>query len=68
MEFPGDAPELVGQPAAGFGNDLDAALDQPALAPIRLERVERHTGCLGPDMLDGLDNVGKARDGRGRLH
>ena len=59
--------QLVGQPAAGFGNDLDAALDQPALAPIRLEHVKRHTVRLGLDMPDGLDDVGEARDGRRAL-
>jgi hypothetical protein len=30
--------------SAGLGDDLNAALDQPALAPVRFEGFERYAG------------------------
>ncbi len=53
--------DLVAKMAAGFGYDLDAALDQPALAPVRLECRQRDPRHLGVDQLDGFDNIGQAR-------
>lgn len=60
--------EFVAQPPAGFRNDLDAALDEPALAPVGLEGVKRHARRLAADVFDRLDDVGKARGERGRGH
>lgn len=49
------------QMAVGLGDDVDAAFDPPALPPIGLERIDRHAHPLAADMLDRLDDVGKAR-------
>jgi len=46
--------------AARLGDDLDAALDQPQLAPVGFERIERNVGDLVADMLDRLDQVRQA--------
>ncbi len=46
--------QLVAEMPAGLGNDLDAALDQPPLALVRLEGLERHAGHLAADELDRL--------------
>jgi hypothetical protein len=50
--------------ATGFGDDLDATLDQPALAAVMLESCQRHARHFLADQLNSLDNIGQARDGR----
>src|SRR5260370_27977090 len=53
--------ELVRQTATGLGNDFDAALDQPALAPVGFEGVDRDARHLAADVLDRLENIGEPR-------
>jgi hypothetical protein len=52
---------LVGQVAAGLRYDFNAAFDQPALLPIGLESIERHSRQHAAYVLNGLDDVGEAR-------
>jgi hypothetical protein len=49
--------QRVGQPATGFGNDLDPALDNPLFLPIELEFLTWGVSSLVVDTLDRLDHV-----------
>src|SRR5260370_14116785 len=60
--------ELVAQMSAGRGDNFNAALDQPTLASVGFQGPERHAHHLAADKLDGLDEVGEARDRRRRRH
>ena len=53
--------EVIRQKPARLGDDLDAAFHKPALAPVSLEREEWHILKLGPNVVDGFDNVVQAR-------
>ena len=52
--------EFLGQVAACFGDDFDAALDEPLLFPVGFEGFERHVAHDAPHPLDRFDNIGKA--------
>ena len=60
--------KIVAQAPAGLGNDLDATLDQPALADVGFEGLEGHTRHFAADQLDCLNNVGQAWDVRACRH
>jgi hypothetical protein len=47
-----------GQPAAGLRDDLYAAFNQPALAPVGFEGVQFDAHHIGLDELDRFDDVG----------
>src|SRR5438445_4561647 len=49
--------QLIAEMPACLGNNQDAALDQPLLLPIDLERVERRIAQHRVDTLDRLNNV-----------
>jgi hypothetical protein len=46
---------------AGLGDDFNAALDQPALAPVGFEGVKSDARHFALEMIDSLDNVREAR-------
>lgn len=54
---------LVRQVTAGFRDDLNAPLHQPALAPVSFECVEGYAFRLGADAFDGVDDIAQARRG-----
>jgi hypothetical protein len=56
--------EIVWQTAACLGDDFDATFDQPQPARVTLKRIERNIHHLAANMLDGLDDVRRARAGR----
>src|SRR5207244_925492 len=60
--------EFVAEVAAGFGNDLNAALDQPAFTPVGLEGHKGNLGHFCLDQLDGFNNVSQARGERAFGH
>jgi hypothetical protein len=60
--------KILAQAPTGLRDDLDAALDQPALADVGLEGFEGNACHLAAYQLDRLDDVGKARDVRARRH
>src|SRR6266851_7995080 len=56
--------QRIGQVAAGFREDFNAALYEPALAPVSFEGIECYICHLAADKLDGLDDVREAWDRR----
>jgi len=60
--------EIVAKMSACFGNDLDAALDQSALALFRFERRKRDPGHFGLNQLDRFNDVSQARRGGALNH
>ena len=56
--------QLFREVAAGFGNNLDAALDKPLPLPIGFEHIERHIAQHGMNSLDSLDDVRQAGNER----
>jgi hypothetical protein len=60
--------ELVAEVAARFGDDLNAAFDEPTFALVRRERAQTNSRHLAVDQLNGLDDVGQPRDRSVLLH
>ena len=56
--------QLICEVAAGLGNNLDAALDEPLPLPIILENIEWDIPQHGTNPLDGLDDVRQAGNER----
>ncbi len=61
-------PHRVGRPAARFGDDLDAALDDPALSPIRFESGEGDAREFVANQIDGFEDIKKTDARRRRRH
>ncbi len=59
---------LLGEPAARFGDDLDAALDNPALSPVQFESGEADARQLVARQIDGFDDIEKTNERRRRRH
>jgi hypothetical protein len=60
--------QFIAKMPARFGDDFDPALDQPALALVGFEGLQRHSGHLAADELDRFDDVGKPWNRRRRRH
>jgi hypothetical protein len=60
--------QLVGEVAACFGDDFDAALDQPLLLLIEFKAFKCRVAQHASDALDRLDDIGQARDEGASCH
>ena len=49
--------QVIRKMTAGFGNDLNTALDEPLPLPVVFECLERHIRQYATDALDRLDDV-----------
>jgi hypothetical protein len=54
--------DRIGQPTARFGDNLDAALDDPLFPPIGLESGKTNPSHLASKQIDGLEDIKKANE------